>query len=224
MNKPPKYIINGKPFKSQPAIKVHFQDILRQAVVDEDLPLERFLDCIALFERHPDFAEKRGCGIQSVRVVFNPVYGDRCFWIYRTDGSHTDISYPTCISAKGRTPRQSFMSACRQAIADQVIAFKRAKFSLNQLVKCEISGRLVSEKDSHVDHFVPFVNMVEVFAKTRRIDIANTRYVDKGDGDIVTEFACERLRKQWQDYHRHNCVLQIVHKDENAAKGSRVPF
>lgn len=224
MNKPPKYVINSKGFNSQPAIKLHFQGILRDAVIDADLPDEQFQDCISLFERHPDFVEKRGCGIKSVKVVFNPLFGDRCFWIYRTDGSHTDISYPTCISAKGRTPRQAFMSACRYAIADQVIAFKRSKFNAHPLVKCEISGKLVSEKDSHVDHFVPFVNMVEVFAKTRRIDIGKVDYIDKGDGDIVIEFACESLEKQWQDYHRHNCVLQIVHKDENAAKGSKVPF
>lgn len=224
MNKPPKYIINSKPFSSQSAIKLHFQEILKDAVIDQDLPVQQFLDCISLFQRHPNFAEKFGCGIKSIRVVLNPVYGDRCFWICRSDGSHTDISYLTCISAKGRTPRQAFMSACRQAIADQVIAFKRSKFIAHPLVKCEISGKLVSEKDSHVDHFVPFVNMVEVFTKTRRIDIGQVEYTDRGDGDIVTEFACERLRKQWQEYHWHNSVLQIVHKDENAAKGSKVPF
>lgn len=223
MNKPPKYIINGKPFTSQDAIRQHFQSVLQSCEIGIDLAGELLADCLCLFERHPEFEQKRGCGIASVKVVLNPVFGDRCFWIYRTDGTHTDISYRHCVTSKKPTQRQAFMAACRAAIAGQVLAFKRSRFSQSPLIKCEISGRLVSESDSHVDHFIPFINLVEHFVSTRRIDIDAVEYRPKIDGSFVTEFASESLEKQWREYHRHNATLQITHKSENMAKGVRIP-
>ena len=223
MNRPPKYIINGKAFSSQIALRRYFQEVLQSCDVGKELDGETLSDCIALFSRHPEFDQKQGSGIESVRVVLNPIFGDRCFWIYRTDGSHTDISYLSCVTAKKPTARKAFMAACRNAIYDQIAAFKRLRFSQNLVIKCEISGRLVSEQDAHVDHFIPFVNLVERFISSRRIDIQSVAIIDKGDGDIVTEFADGDLKKKWQEYHWHNATLQITHKEQNMAKGARIP-
>jgi hypothetical protein len=223
LTKPPKYIINGKAFNSQDAMRKHFQCVLQSCELGQDLTGELLQDCLCLFERHPEFEQKRGCGIASVKVVLNPVFGDRCFWIYRTDGTETDISYRACVTSKKPGQRQAFMAACRIAIADQVLAFKRFQFNRHPLVKCNISGRLVSESDSHVDHFIPFINLVEHFVSTRRIDIDAVRFKPKVDGSFVTEFACESLKKQWQEYHRLNATLRIAHKSENMAKGVRIP-
>lgn len=223
MNKPPKYIINGKPFNSQDAIRLHFQGVLQSCELGQDLTGDLLADCLCLFERHPEFEQKRGCGIASVKVVLNPVFGDRCFWIYRTDGTDTDISYRVCVTSKKPTKRQAFMAACRAAIAEQVLAFKRSRFNNNPLIKCQISGRLVSESDAHVDHFIPFINLVEHFVSTRYVNIDTVQYQPKVDGDFVTKFANESLEKQWQEYHRLNATLQITHKSENMAKGVRIP-
>ena len=223
MNKPPKYIINGKSFNSQDAIRQHFQCVLQSCELGKEITGELLADCLCLFERHPEFEQKRGCGISAVKVVLNPVFGDRCFWIYRTDGTDTDISYRTCVTSKKPSQRQAFMAACRAAIADQVLAFKRSRFNQHPLLKCNISGRLVSESDSHVDHFIPFINLVEHFVSTRRIDIDTVQFHPKVDGSFVTEFASESLKKQWQEYHSLNATLRITHKSENMAKGVRIP-
>ena len=45
---------------------------------------------------HPDAEEKIGCGISHFSVR-SAVYGKRCFWVNRLDGTTDDFSYKSCI-------------------------------------------------------------------------------------------------------------------------------
>lgn len=221
MIRTPKYIINSKPFTSQDAIKKHFQAVLRNAVLDQVLSGEVLEDCLELFARHPEWDQKRGCGIACVKVVESPIYGDRCFWIYRTDGSDTDISYLTCVKSKGKTPRAQFMAAARCAVVDQIIKFKRKAFNGRFVVHCEITGKLVSEDNADVDHIFPFARLVDRFITQYHIDIAAVEYVNKGDGDIVTCFSSDIIEQKWKAFHEKHAKLQITHREANQAKGSK---
>ncbi|PNQ73559.1 DUF3223 domain-containing protein [Erythrobacter sp. SAORIC-644] len=50
----------------------------------------------AALERHPEADEKIGCGISHFSVRTS-IYGKRCFWVNRTDGTTDDFSYKSCI-------------------------------------------------------------------------------------------------------------------------------
>ena len=50
----------------------------------------------AALERHPEAAEKIGCGIASFSVR-TADFGTKCFWVNRTDGTTEKFSYASCI-------------------------------------------------------------------------------------------------------------------------------
>jgi hypothetical protein len=218
----PKYLINGKPFKSLDEMKKHFRRILDNATIGLDLPEDQFLDCIDFFRRHPEFDKKQGVGIKSVQVRINQVFFHPEFWICRTDGTRTDISYRSCLSGKKRSRKEDFFSACRRAVADQVIAFKKNAFAKSDVVRCALSGKMVTTADSEVDHKYPFVLLVADFIEKNTIDIEQIAIADKGDGDVLTTFECDAFSQRWQDYHANNAELQIVCKQKNRDKGSKV--
>lgn len=47
-------------------------------------------------DRHPDAAEKIGCGIASFSVR-TADFGTRCFWLNRIDGTTAKFSLKACI-------------------------------------------------------------------------------------------------------------------------------
>ena len=57
-------------------------------------PFHSFL--CALISRHPRAAEKIGTGLQHFTVELG-LYGARCFYLNRVDGSRTDFSYLKCL-------------------------------------------------------------------------------------------------------------------------------
>ena len=95
-------VLNGIEFKFPKDAIYHFKNMLEryrngQTIAGDDRDM-----LLALLERHPQAYKKIGCGVKRL-------YKDRtdmptsCFWIERTDGSRTDFSYRTAISAKGKS-------------------------------------------------------------------------------------------------------------------------
>jgi hypothetical protein len=55
------------------------------------------LDLSALLERHDEYTQKVGCGVDHFEVMATE-HGTNCFRIVRKDGSGTDFSYRHCIT------------------------------------------------------------------------------------------------------------------------------
>jgi hypothetical protein len=59
------------------------------------------------------------------------------------DGSRTDFSYRTAISAKGKSPYQEFLEACRNAVQDDLQIAKKRFYETygdeNGKVECDIT-------------------------------------------------------------------------------------
>ena len=63
---------------------------------------------LALLDRHPRAAEKKGSGVDSITFAEHPTYaGTQCFFINRTDGTTEDFSFRKCISAIFPNPPSS---------------------------------------------------------------------------------------------------------------------
>ena len=54
-----------------------------------------------LLKRHPEYAQKVGCGVHHFEVIAAE-YGAQCFRIVRLDNSSDSFSYPACVSGRGR--------------------------------------------------------------------------------------------------------------------------
>lgn len=95
-------VLNGIEFKFQKDAIDRFRNMLElyrngQSIAGDDRDM-----LLALLERHPEADKKIGCGIKRL-YKYRTDMPTSCFWIERTDGSRTDFSDRTAISAKGKS-------------------------------------------------------------------------------------------------------------------------
>lgn len=203
--------IGEKTFATKEEAKKAIQEILyrykpRQEFSSEDA--EFIADVVSL---HPEADKKIGPGIKAVFACNVEGYSSRGFFLKRSDGSTEQFSFNKCL----RPPSQKelVIKALRQLIVDQILAFKKNAFSETSVLKCPLTGNDVSQKDCHVDHVIPFRELVEMFAYGQgvRLDEAKTR---SGNGAEV-KLEDEKLAAQWVEYHGKHASLRIVSRQGN---------
>ena len=99
----------------------------------------------------------------------------------------------------------------RRAVADQVIAFKRAAGAYGPLV-CEVTGELLTWDGAHVDHAPPvFLTLADQWAALaggyRAIHLSPAK-----DGEIGRTLADPG---PWQAFHQEHAHLRIVSRLTN---------
>lgn len=163
-----------------------------------------------LLDRHPRAAEKIGRGVAGFTVQ-SAEMGTRCFVVHRVDGSSTDFSFYSCITAPDGTAL--VRRAMRRAIADQVTEFKQASAARGPLV-CAVTGQVLSWDNAHVDHAPPvFVALADDWAArvggypairlTPAVDNQMGRTLMPGDADA------------WAEFHHETAHLRIVSRLAN---------
>lgn len=217
-------VINGVEFKFQKDAVAYFKEMLEryrngQTVVGHDHEM-----LMSLLERHHEADKKIGCGV-------NRLYKDKtdmptsCFWIERKDGSRTDFSYRTAISAKGKSLDQEFLQACRNAVQDDLRRLKEHFFKENGdengKVKCDITGEPVTIYESHLDHKKPltFQVLVETFIKANRIEIKTEMLLMSQDAQFQTTFVDLDLKEKFILYHHEIAQLRIIKAKHNLSLG-----
>ena len=117
--------------------------------------------------------------------------------------------------------------ACRRAVEDQIVAFKRKVFeqkgSKQGLVKSELTGSQVDYPDAHVDHKPPhtFNKLVDEFIKKQGIRIEEIEIAGFEDGSVEKKFADPEMTRSWAEYHRKHARLRIVSRAENLSTVKR---
>lgn len=98
---------NGREFSSQKAATEHFRAVLHCYGNGEEITdPAHHSDLVALLERYDaaitSTPSKIGTGIVRFerRINYGSGFATAGFWVERTDGSWTDFSFPTAISAK----------------------------------------------------------------------------------------------------------------------------
>jgi hypothetical protein len=204
-------------FKTKKAAVEHFRKYLHES--DEWKPLQGkpLDDLIELIERHPSKEEKIGCGIAAVYVRRNPMFpSQRSFWIRRNDGTETDFSYLRCIDGKDKPARHWFNAACRYAVQNQILDFKRRAFLESSTVTCEITGSALTWKTCHVDHSSPrFEDLVAAFISKRGLTQFESLYEKDSDGECEVKFTSLALTDDWRAYHAGNAKLRIISVQAN---------
>ena len=69
------------------------KSILNRYALNETLGVLDFDFMMGILECHPEAEKKIGCGVASIVVSREEVFGTRHFEIIRTDGSREDFSY-----------------------------------------------------------------------------------------------------------------------------------
>lgn len=101
-------MVAGKPidlgvirFEKQGDATAHFRTMLGRYRSGEVVSDADRVELAELLKRHPEYAEKFGCGIRHFEVMAAE-YGTQCFRIVRLDNSSDRFSYPACVSGRGR--------------------------------------------------------------------------------------------------------------------------
>jgi len=170
-----------------------------------------------LIRRHPEYALKASSGIARFEIRPNPRFPGNTFWIIRIDGSETDFSFLRCIKGIPLTHRERVIAAMRGHVLAQILDYKKENLAAD--TKCALTGAPLADEDGHVDHVVPFIDMVHAFLEN--VPIETIELMPPGDGKFGEQFADFRLIAQWQEFHRKRAQLQLCTAQANMSKGSK---
>ena len=110
-------------------------------------------------ERHPSATKKIGPGVDHFEVrthLWQGKFRQRGFYIIRVDQSVIDFSYLECFAARGTRDVRLINEACREAISEEIFAFKKSVFNSTETIACAESGAQITWEEAHVDHANPW--------------------------------------------------------------------
>lgn len=204
-------MVDNKDYTKQELTEI-CQEILYQSDTIVNKKNSRFLIENVLCN-HPDWFTKRGCGIDHIEVRKNK-YGQKCFYIVRSDGTDTDISFTKSISNPNNIT--ILMRACRSAIRPLIIKFKEDTIKLP--FTCPITGEVINEHHLvHVDHYdLTFEELFYKWLKDKNVDDLYKKTLEsKRDGYIGTEFNDPNVIANFIDFHNNNTHLRLVSRTAN---------
>ena len=179
-----------------------------------------------LVEQHPEYEQKRGCGIAGFTVV-RTIFGSCGFAIVRTDGSTTDFSYRECLSP--RSVRTEILAALRHEVADDIQDAKLRHFGKHgdelDRVACALTGALIDISQSHADHAPPwtFQNLAAAFLAARGVVISNDLLEPSTDNQHRRRLADPELAAAWRSYHHELARIRVVDAKANIARAEDKP-
>jgi hypothetical protein len=215
--------VGGLTFPTKSAAAEHFRQMLYRHDVDSQIPDPDSTELGWLLERHPEFHDKIGCGIERFSVR-NALYGTRCFEIVRTDGSATDFSFKSCIEGKRPSDLSQAVTALRAEVAEDILQKKRAWFSEHGdsegRVPCAITGMPITIDDAHADHAPPrsFGTLAIAFLVARGITPDASFVTPPADNQYEPKVSDRALAEAWRDYHHKLAAIRIVAKGANLAR------
>jgi hypothetical protein len=217
------YQINNKSFKSKRAAENQARKILNINELDSRLNIEESsftFDYFKLFHKYWD--NKKGAGIDYILRKRSPNnWNNRNFWIYRLDGSNTDISFIIGRIGK-RNFRYEFNLSMRVVINPQIQEFKAKTFANNIKLKCEVSGDSIELKNCHVDHYTPsFKELVDSFIEFNNLELKADLFPEDIDGQTIHSITNDDLSNSFYDYHKANANLRVLSAKANLSR-SRV--
>lgn len=212
------YVLGGMTFAAKAHVERHARSVLRAGPIPRRLHADDAAFVADLLDLHARAEEKRGVGVRSLWVKAN-LYGEPGFFVERIDGTWEDFSYKKCLTPMTR--RTLAHRAMRQAIAEQVYAFKVAAFAAGP-VTCALSGLPLAWDEAHIDHAYPltFVALASAFLTERgeTVDDVPIGPHPSGQGVVIDDPA---WRAAWAAYHQAYAQLRCLEAELNIERGAR---
>jgi Protein of unknown function (DUF3223) len=201
----------------------HFRAMLYRHAIGARVPDPDATELGWLLERHPEFRDKLGAGVDSFSVR-NALYGTRCFEIVRTDGSKTDFSFQSCVDGKRPTSLSEALTALRAEVADDILQKKREWFQAHcdaeGTVACAITGERITLDQAHADHAPPrsFGTLAIAFLEARGIDPGASLVTPPADNQYQPRLVDRALADAWKAYHHKLAAIRGVAKGANLGR------
>lgn len=221
VSKPSKYVLGGASFFTKKAVTDRCRAIAANyaegaAVTDPDD--HAFL--LGLLALHPGAATKIGCGVLRFGVWCPPPYfSNRGFRLRRTDGSVVDFSYLECVSPSDAWDH--YLKACRNATAEQVLAFRRDAFARGP-VACALNGRALAPDDCHVDHDAVAGMAFDAIARAFAPGEAWRKYaIAEAEGALSKRFADPLDESRFAEFHGRHAKLRMLSPEANLSAAAK---
>lgn len=173
---------------------------------------EDFEFLMKIFEGHSEWERKKGVGIKYFTIC-QTEYKNRCFVIKRMDNSRTDISYLHAL--KNRSGLCDIKRACRRSVRPVIFEFKN-NLSKQKLIKCQITGAILTMDDVHIDHYdLTFDEVFREWIKDKDIDYLKSQINETNDNEVDTMFLDADLCNDFVAFHNNNTHLRAVSKSAN---------
>ena len=213
-------------FPNQATATEYFRAMLNRYRPGDMVSAEDSLQLSALLERHTEYDQKVGCGVDHFTVMMTE-HGTQCFRIIRKDGTGTDVSYLHCI--KGRPParKQEVTQAFRKAVRldlfkarDKFIAQHRGS---DGLVLCGLTGERIAPDEGHIDHKQPmtFEVIVSTFLQGRGLAFGDVPITNGKDEQVAPELTDAVLAEEFRRYHSGLATLEFVKASVNLAQSAK---
>jgi hypothetical protein len=213
-------------FPNQSEATDFFRAMLNRYRPGNAISAEESLDLAALLERHTEYDQKVGCGVDHFTVMMTE-HGTQCFRVIRKDGTGTDFSYSHCIKGRAPTRKQEVAQAFRKAV--RIDLFKaRDKFiarhkGADGLVPCALTGERIAPDEGHIDHKPPmtFEVIVSTFLQGRGLAFADVPVTDGQDEQVTPELIDAALVEEFRCYHAGLATLDFVKARANLAQSAK---
>jgi hypothetical protein len=180
---------------------------LHQPLADADLRL-----ILGVLARQPYADEIFKGGIAGITVTMNTAdtgISSRGFQVVHVDGSFTPFSYVKALGADASG--KGIDEACRYAVAESIVEFKRKAFQDTERVPCAETGTLAIFADCDVHHAEPwpFKKIVLAFVEQNGEPSVRRRL----HGDFGSEFVYLKDAANFRTFHDRLAILAIVSRD-----------
>lgn len=198
-------------FHDQSALATECKRRISKYKVSQEIPVDDQKFFHQLFTCHPDYEEKIGCGIKTIRWGHDPVHGSKCLLIRRFDDTEDVISWRGSI--RKPTLKHKVQQAFRNTVAGDVNIFK-ASAAFNP-VTCFITGERLGFSNSRViyNKDLSFNELVEEFLGFLDLELSDIRLMFSNKNFKASILADNELAAKWRAYHKEMAVMTLVSSD-----------
>ena len=218
--------LGTRSFPNQKLANDHFSVMLRSYKPGDRVNDEDKLDLAALLERHPEYKQKIGVGVDHFEVM-KTEHGTNCFRVVRLDGSGTDFSIGSCVTGRAPTRKQEVSRAFREEVKIDLYNARDKFFKENRgadgKVTCGKTSERISPDEAHMDHKPPmtFEVLVTTFLEARGMSVDDVQITSGVDEQTVPRMLDRSLAEEFRKYHINLATLEIVKKQVNLSQASR---
>lgn len=159
-----------------------------------------------LIKWHPEQEMKEA--VVNELFVMKSKYGNNHFVL-----NGRPFSYLKCIrrNSSKKNLRENIIKACRRAIVPDIDEFLRKKQHTNGMYRCEITGRMYTRDNVHVDHDYTKIMFSTILDKfIAKFGQPQIRSISKGGWELIDPWA-------FRNFHNEHAQLRIINKHDNVS-------
>ena len=218
--------IATRAFDSQGDANAFFKEMLNRYEPGARVGEEDALDLAALLERHAEYHEKVGIGVDHFEVMMTE-HGTQCFRVARPDGTGTDFSYPHCVRGRPPSRKNEVSQALRQAVRFDLYRARDAFFAAHRdadgLIPCAVTKQRIAPDQGHMDHRPPltFEVIVTTFLEARGLSYDGVPITTGADDQVAPMVTDNALAEDFRSFHARVARLDFVSDVVNLGQSSR---